>query len=189
MPEMSAEQLKENLFALLVLGNDAASRILADLPPQHLRRIEQASRADWLPIEIELTLTRAIRSEVGDEGLRQWSSAALKRSLDSSLFRPLLDTAVRLFGLSPLGLFKMVPQGWKRAFRGAGELTVQPEGPGAVLVELVGLPAELQDRSFVLTIGTSLYALLDACKVTGSIQVVEPPPGIGARYRITWTAR
>lgn len=189
MPEMSAEQLKENLFALLVLGSDTASRILADLPPQHLRRIEQAGRADWLPIEIELTLTRAILSEVGEEGLRRWSSAALKRSLDSSLFRPLLDTAVRLFGLSPQGLFKMVPQGWKRAFRGAGELTVQPEGPSAVQVDLVGLPEELQDRSFVLTIGTSLYALLDACQVTGRIQVVEAPPGVGARYQASWTAR
>jgi len=189
MPEMSAEQLKENLFALLVLGNDTASRILADLPPQHLRRIEQAGRAEWLPIEIELTLTRAILAEVGEEGLRQWSSAALKRSLDSSLFRPLLDTAVRLFGLSPQGLFKMVPQGWKRAFRDAGELTVQPEGPDTLHVDLVGLPEELRDRSFVLTIGTCMYALFDACKVTGQIQVVAPPPGIGARYRVSWTAR
>jgi hypothetical protein len=189
MAEMSAEQLKENLFALLVLGNETASRILADLPPLHLRRIERAGRAEWLPIEIELTLTRTILAEVGEEGLRRWSSAALKRSLDSSLFRPLLDSAVRLFGLSPLGLFKMAPQGWRRAFRGAGELTVQPEGPAALQIDLVGLPEALQDRSFVLTIGTSLYALLDACKVDGEIRVVEPPPGVGARYQATWTAR
>lgn len=189
MPEMSAEQLKENLFALLVLGNETASRILADLPPQHLRRIEQASRSEWLPFEIELTLTRTILEAVGEDGLRRWSAAALKRSLDSSLFKPLLDTAVRLFGLSPQGLFKMVPQGWKRAFRGAGELTVQPDGPEALLVDLVGLPEALQDRSFILTIGTSLYALLDAGKVAGDIRVVEAPPGIGARYRVTWTAR
>jgi len=96
---------------------------------------------------------------------------------------------VRLFGLSPQGLFKMAPQGWKRAFRGAGELTVQPEAGDALLIDLVGLPEEMQDRSFVLTIGTSLYALFDACKVTGQIQVVAPPPGIGARYRVSWTAR
>jgi len=189
MPEMSADQLKENLFALLVLGNDTASRILADLPPQHLRRIEQASRTDWLPMEIELVLTRVILAEVGEEGLRRWSSAALKRTLDSSLFRPLLDTAVKLFGLSPQGLFKMAPKGWGRAFRGAGELTVQPEGASAVVVDLVGLPEEMRDRSFVLTIGTSLYALLDACKVTGEIRVVAPPPGVGARYQVSWTAR
>jgi hypothetical protein len=189
MPEMSAEQLKENLYALLVLGNDTASRILADLPPQHLRRIEQASRSDWLPIEIELTLTRTVLDAVGEEGLRRWSSAALKRALDSSLFKPLLDTAVRLFGLSPPGLFKMVPQGWKRAFRGAGELTVVAEGPETLLVDLVGLPEEMRDRSYVLTIGASFYALLDACKVVGDIREVEPPAGIGVRYQVTWTAR
>ena len=189
MPEMSADQLKENLFALLVLGNDTASRILADLPPGHLRRIEQAGRSAWLPVEIELTLTRTVLAEVGAEGLRRWSTAALKRSLDSSLFKPLLDTAVRLFGLSPQGCFKMAPQGWRRAFRGAGELTVQPDGADAVVVDLVGLPEELQDESFVLTIGTSLYALLDACKAAGEVQVVAPPPGVGARYRVAWTAR
>lgn len=189
MPEMSAEQLKENLFALLVLGNDTASRILADLPPQHLRRIEQAGRTEWLPIAIELTLTRTILAEVGEAGLRRWSSAALKRSLDSSLFRPMLDTAVRLFGLSPSGLFKMVPQGWKRVFRGAGELTVQPDGPASLQVDLVGLPEEMRDESYLLTIGSSFHALFDACKVAGDIRLVAPPPGVGARFQVTWTAR
>lgn len=190
MPEMRAEQLKENLFALLVLGNDTASRILADLPPQHLRRIEQASRTDWLPIEIELTLTRTIRAAVGDEALRRWSSAALRRTLDTSMFRPLFDTAVRLFGLSPNSLFKMAPQGWRTTFRGAGELTVQPGGPTSLVVDLVGLPEEMRDASFVLTIGLAFHALLDACQVTGGrIEVAEPPPGIGARYQVTWAAR
>jgi hypothetical protein len=173
MPEMSADQLKENLFALLVLGNDAASRILADLPPQHLRRIERAGRADWLPIELELTLTRTILAEVGEDGLRRWSATALTRSL----------------GLSPQGLFKMAPQGWTRAFRDAGDLAVQPDGPEALHVDLVGLPEEMQDRSYVLTIGTCLYALLDACKVAGEVQVLAPPPGSGARFRVTWTPR
>lgn len=189
MPEMSAAQLKENLFALLVLGSDTASRILADLPPRHLRRIEQADHSDWLPIEIELALTRTILDAVGEEGLRRWSSAALKRTLDSSLFRPLLDTAVRIFGLSPQGLFRMAPQGWKRAFRGAGELTVASEGPAALLVDLVGLPEEMQEGSFVLTIGSSFHALLDACQVAGGARVIAPPPGIAVRYQVTWNAR
>jgi len=83
----------------------------------------------------------------------------------------------------------MAPQGWKRAFRGAGELTVQPEGPTTLLIDLVGLPEEMRDRSFVLTIGTCMHALFDACKVAGDIAVVEPPPGVGARYRVTWIAR
>jgi len=189
MPEMRAEQLKENLFALLVLGNETASRILADLPPQHLRRIERAARTDWLPFEIELTLTRTILASVGEEETRRWSSAALRRTLDSSMFKPLFDTAVRLFGLSPSSLFKMAPQGWKTTFRGAGEMTVQPEGPTALTVDLVGLPDEMRDPAFVFTIGMSFHALLDACKVTGLVQVSEPPPGVGARYQVTWTAR
>jgi len=189
MPAVRAEQLKENLQALLVLGNETASRILADLPPQHLRRIEQADPSDWLPIELELTLVRAIRTEVGDEALGRWSHAALKRTLDTWLFKPLLETAVRLFGLSPHGLFKVAPQAWRATFRDAGELVLHEEGPARLVVDLTGLPAELEDPAFTVTIGTCFYAIFDACRVTGRVEQVPPPPGAGARFAVTWTAR
>jgi hypothetical protein len=189
MPEMSAEQLKENLFALLVLGNETACRILADLPPQHLRRIEQAGRTEWLPVELGVNLGVVIHRAVGDEGLRVWSRAAVRRSMDGSIQKPLLDTAVRLFGLSPTGLFKMTPQGFRAIFRGAGELVVAESGATSTTLDLVGLPDGLRGYPFVLGIAGGLEAIFGTCKVTGEIKLVDPPPGVGARMLATWTAR
>lgn len=189
MPEMRADQLKENLYALLALGNETASRILADLPPQHLRRIEQAGRTEWLPIEIDLNLGVVIHRAVGDDGLRRWSRAALRRSLDGSIQKPLLDTAVRLFGLTPAGLFRMAPQGWRAAFRGAGELVIAGSGPGSTIMDLVGLPEEMRGPAFVIGIAGGLEAVFDTCKVTGEVRLVEPPAGVGARMHATWAAR
>lgn len=189
MPEMRADQLKENLYALLALGNEMASRILADLPPQHLRQVERAGRADWLPIEIDLDLGVAIHRAVGDEGLRRWARAALRRSMDGAILGPLLVSAVRLFGLTPAGLFKMAPQGWRAAFRGCGELVVVEAAATCAVMDLVGLPEDMQGPAFVVGIAGGLEAVLDTCRVTGEVRVEPPPPGAGARLVATWTAR
>ncbi len=189
MPEMRADQLKENLYALLALGNETASRILADMPPQHLRRIEQAARTDWLPVELGVLLGELIWRHVGPEGMRAWSRAALRRSMAGTIMGPLLDTAVRLLGLSPAGLFKMAPQGWRAAFRDAGELAIVESGPATIVMDLQGLPEGMSREPFVAGIAGALEAIFETCKVAGAVQLAPPPPGAGARLIATWTPR
>jgi len=186
MAEMRASQLKEDLVALGSLGHEAAARILAELPPAHLKVIERSTRVDWLPVEVDVALVQVIHAEVGDEGLRHWGREALRRSFESSALRPLITTVARVFGLSPAALLKAAPQAWRATFRGCGELSVE-EASGGLVVRLVGLPSQLHHRPFQLSIGGSLEAVFDLAKVDGHIRLVEPGGLAEARYEVSWT--
>jgi len=186
---MRAAQLKEDLLALRELGHDVASRILADLPPRTLQRIVQSTRVDWLPIELYLELLLAIRATSGDDGVRRWALAAVKRSIDSSLLRPLVEVAIRLFGLSPSSLFKISSQVWQQILRGCGEIVVLSHGPGACRIGLRGTPYALQHPAFYHSIGGALEAAFATCNVEGQVRLVTPSADLTAEFEATWTER
>jgi len=126
-----------------------------------------------------------IHAVTGDEGIRRWGREALRRSVDSSILRPLVGAVTRVFGLSPASLLKALPQAWRATFRDCGELTIHV-GPGGPQIRLVGLAAQLQDRAFQLSISGSLEVIFDLSRTEGRIQLVEPSSGPEARYTVTW---
>jgi hypothetical protein len=187
--EIRAAQLKEDLLALPVLGNDVASRILADLPPASLRRIVNSTRVDWVNIGLYLELLSAVHAHVGEDGLQRWARAAVRRSIESSLLRPIVETASRLFGLSPAGIFKVTSQVWQQIIRGGGELTVQSGGPATCRIGLRGAPPALQQRVFLVSVAGALETAFDICKVEGQVRLVAPAAGLSAEFEATWSER
>jgi hypothetical protein len=183
---MRAAQLKEDLQALQVLGNDHASRILADLTPASLRRIVGSTRVDWLPMEHYLELLVAVQAHVGDAGLCRWARAAVRRSVESTLLRPIVEAAIRLFGVSPASLFRISSQVWQQIVRGGGELVLLSQGPGVCRVGLRGTPLVLQDRNFYLSVAGALEAAFDTCEVEGRVRLVTPSAGLVAEFEATW---
>lgn len=188
MTEMRAAQLKDDLLALVALGNQRASLILAEVPPGELRRIVRASTFDWLPIGVNLELCRTVHGAAGDAGIRAWGRAAIRRSLESSLFRPVVETATRAFGLTPAALLRIAPLVWRSTFRDAGRLTVTLTSPHTATVQLVGLPGSMRERPFLLSIAGALEAVYDVAGGSGTIQFVEPLD-TEARFVATWPAR
>ena len=186
-PEMRAAQLKEDLPALSELGEAPAAAILARLDPEVLRRIEAATRVDWLPLAVDLALVRAVRDEVGDDGLRRWGRAAARRNANA-LFRPLIEAAVRLFGFTPAGVFRFLPQAWKAAFRGCGELRVDPVSHGELRIVLVAPPDAARDPAFLASIAGAFEVVYETCGMDGRVQVERVEPG-EVVFRATWTPR
>lgn len=186
-PEMRAAQLKEDLLALRELGNDVASRILADLPPASLRRIVGSTRVDWVPIGLYLELLAAVQAHVGDDGLQRWARLAVHRSIESSLLRPIVETASRLFGLSPAGVFKVTSQVWRQIIRGGGELAVVSCIPGTCRFGLRDAPPVLHQRSFLVSVAGALETAFDLCKVEGRVRLVAPAAGLAAEFEATWS--
>lgn len=189
MPEMRAAQLKEDLTALKDLGHDVASRILADLPAPLLRRIVHSTRVDWLPFELCLDLTRAVHEVGGDDGVRRWARAAVGRSVATSLFKPLVETAIRLFGVSPASIFRVAPQAWQQSFRGCGDLVVLSQAPGTCRLALRDVPPAVRDRAFFLSIAGALEAPFDTCEVEGQVRLLEPSSDLSAEFEATWPER
>ncbi|HTN53509.1 MAG TPA: hypothetical protein VML50_13965 [Anaeromyxobacter sp.] len=188
MPEIRAAQLKEDLLALSELGSELASRVLADLAPATLRRIVLATRVDWLPAELNVELAHVGERVLGEDGLRTWGRASVLRSMGTSLLQPILEGAVRLFGLSPPAIFRTVPSAYRAAYRNCGEMVVTGGEPDARIVTLQGLPAPLQDHAFLVAIEGALEGVFDTCRVEGAVRLVSP---IGERveFRASWRPR
>jgi hypothetical protein len=189
MTEMRAAQLKEDLLALRELGNDVASRILSDLPPAGLRRIVGSTRVDWVPIGLYLELLAAVQAHVGDDGLQRWARLAIHRSIESSLLRPIVETASRLFGLTPAGIYKVTSQGWRQIIRGGGELAVVSCVPGACRFGLRDAPPALHQRNFLVSVAGALETAFDICKVDGQVRLVAPAADLAAEFEATWSKR
>jgi hypothetical protein len=185
MAQIRAAQFKVVLLALVALGNERASLILADVPPRDLRRIERASAFDWLPIEIDLALCRIVQASVGEAGLRAWGRASALRSIQGSLFRPLVDASIRVFGLMPATLLRLAPLIWRSTFRDAGGLTVRLTAPRAATAQLAGLPEPMREHAFLLSIAGSLEAAFELAGRPGTIELVEPPAG-DPRFIASW---
>jgi hypothetical protein len=188
MAEMRAAQSKDVLLSLVELGSDRASRILADVPGRSLRLIDRASAFDWIPIEIDLDLCRIVQAAAGEEGIRAWGRAAVLRTIESSLFRPLVDTSIRVFGLTPVTLLRLAPLIWRSTFRGAGQITVKLTAPRTATVQTAGLPAAMRERAFLHSIAGSLEAAFELAGDAGTILLVDPPDG-EPRFVATWTGR
>lgn len=187
-PAMRAAQLKEDLDALAeTLGADQARRILATVPAATMAAIQSATRVDWLPIRADLELVEAIDAGSGRDGTRRWGRAALRRSMDRPLLKPLLDAAVRLFGLSPAGVFRMAPQGWKATFRGCGDVVVASSEPGRVRLELRGAPSALRHEAFLASIAGSFEAIFDLTKAPDGRVAVELRDASDPAFVATWT--
>ena len=186
---MRAAQLKEDLAALAALGHVEASRVLAEVEPATLRLIERASRVDWLPIEVDLELVHAIYGVAGEEGLRAWGREAVLRSIETSIFKPLVDAVVRVFGLSPGPLLRAAPQAWKTTFRGCGEMSVTVAPEGGARIVLSNLPQVLVERPFLLSISGSLEAALVVARTEGTVRLVATVGTNGAEYEATWPSR
>jgi hypothetical protein len=177
MAEMRAGRLKEDLLALVALGEDRASLIMAALPHRDLRRIEQAAPGDWLPIELMVSLCRAVHAVAGDAGVHAWRRAALRRSFESSLFRPILDATVRMLGLTPAALLRLVPVFWGSSYREAGHVAVELSPPQAAAVRLIALPEPMRERAVLVSLAGGLEAFLETVGCTGEVRLVEPVEG------------
>jgi hypothetical protein len=177
MAEMRAARLKEDLLALVALGDELASRIVATLPPRDLRRIERAAPDEWLPIELTVSLCRSVHAAAGEEGVRAWRRAAIRRFVESSLFRPVLDATVRLLGLTPAALLRLVPTFWGSSYREAGQIAVELAPPQAAAVRLIALPGPMRERAVLVSMMGGLEALLETVGCTGEVRLVEPVGG------------
>ncbi len=186
MAEIRAAQLQEDLLALAALRHDDASRIVAELSPATVRRIMNATRVDWLPAELNVELARAGHLVVGDDGLRSWGRASVRRSMESSLLGPILHGAIRVFGLSPGAILRTAPAAYRAAFRGCGTMVVDGTGDGCRRVLLQDLPPALRDRCFVLAMAGALEGVFDVCGVEGGSRLVSPSIGACVELEVTW---
>jgi hypothetical protein len=181
---MKASYMKDNVLALEPLGPDVAARIRAACAEQ-VEKIEKASRADWLPVTLDVDITEAIALEAGDEAMLKQARLALLSSMEGPLLRPLRDVTIRVFGAHPHAVMKLAPKAWPMIFRDCGELEYDAAGKTEGVLRLKNAAPEfLASDTYRRGTGATFDALATVGGAKSAATTVEVRDSI-----IQWTVR
>jgi hypothetical protein len=160
------------------------------LGPTRTADIESASGTDWLPIEHDVAMARALEAVLGQEGLATFNREMMQQSLHGPLLRTLVDLATHFIGRDPGAWASWIPRGWMLMFKGFGRWTVIRSGEREVTLTLDQLPPVCAaDAVWPRSVASSLSGLLPGVGATGTVELERVDPAGGAIvYAMRWQA-
>jgi hypothetical protein len=165
-----ARHMKTFVEALGDLGHDAQTRILGQLKVDDVKIIDESLPAIWLPIEVNVELTNATSSELGQEGAHAFYRRMVLTEYKTNTFKSFLATVNRLLGLSPATYVKMAPRGWELVFKKCGRFrSLDGDGHSARL-EYSKIPrACMRSQLWIESVRSSFSTAFDISNVDGEI--------------------
>lgn len=146
---MRASYIMDNLKAVRAFGPEVDARLRADIADT-VAEIEHASRVDWLPIGIDVALTRAVHRLTGVNGVRDWGRRSFLSAVEGPMLRPIVRAVVSLFGLTPSTLLRRAPMAWQQIYQDCGMLVCEPLAPDRMRVRLEGARGPfLDDQGYI----------------------------------------
>ena len=189
LPSIRATQAKSDLIAIDGMEPAVRDRVLARLASGIVRQIQEASRVDWIPMSVILELSRVIREETDEEGVRAWGKAATAISLDTPLLRPILQGATAVFGSDPQRLYKALPTAWVAVFKDCGTLVIEGGEEGCIRIAVRDMPESVRDRDFLLACAGGFEVVLEQCRVEGRCDPENAQRAEGPRFVVRWRPR
>ena len=165
-----------------------ARQIRADTPPEMLAEIDKRGALAWLPVEINIEMTRAVSKTLGDEGAHEFYKSFLLGVFDTSMFRTFVESGLRLLLSDLVAALRYVPLAYPMMFKNCGQWkTVSADEHSAVL-ELGNLASVCAHEPLWLASATgSLSSLLVLSRREGDCELVDFDADAGwARYRLHW---
>jgi hypothetical protein len=150
---------------------DGGRALRALVDPEVLRRIEDASPLEWLPIEVDVAVARAAHGALGAGGAREFYRDLFREACRSPLLGPVLESAKRMYGAERAAYAKLIPAGWGVMLRDCGTWRIEPDGPGRVDLVLEWLPPACVDHpAWIDGVAASFSAMLEAASVRATVE-------------------
>lgn len=166
---MRAMQVRENLEGLRHLGEEIDGRVREQLGEKVVIEIETAPSSKWLPLQLDVELSRLVYEHAGRKAFIEWSRSAILESAKSPLLSGFIRAGLRLFGGNPGSLIRLARRGYHQLFREAGTLEVKQLREDAVRVVGLELPALLvEEPTYLEGIGESIAVLPQFVRHEGS---------------------
>lgn len=148
-PRMRASYIKDNLAAVRSFGPDVERSLRGEIGDAVVE-IESAARVDWLPIGVDVALTRTVRKLTGSNGVRDWSRRSFLAAVEGPMLRPIVRAVVSLFGLTPATVLRRAPMGWQQIYQNCGLLICEPLAPDRMRLRVEGARGPfLDDHDYV----------------------------------------
>ena len=164
--------MKDVAKSLVRLG-DEGERVRAQ-DPALFAAVEEAPRSAWLPIALNVRWVEAVDRAHGWPRALDFLAARVADQFGSPLFRGFVEGGVRLLGLDPGALVRLVPRGLAIVFRDCGEWTAVRTSETSVELRAAGLPKELAGHArWIESVGGAALAMFGLCRVRGSARLTE----------------
>ncbi len=187
-PLMKAQQIQTSLAICREMTGPRADEFDAAIGPAALEQIESTHRTAWVPLELDFAVCHALEKVLGEGANVERSRRAVRQSMSSSMLKPIVDGALRLFGLSPSKVLRVSVTGWKSIYRDVGAPRFEHAGPTAARIVFDDLPHEvLASRMYLHAIGGGLSAIFDLCDVEGEVQLHVDDVQRQAELRFSWS--
>jgi hypothetical protein len=178
-PRVQAGYMKDVVAALARLGPEG-ERMRAAVP-ELMRTVEEAPRGAWLRIGLNLRGVEAAERAYGWDGALAFLAARVREELAAPTLRGLVEGGVRLLGLEPGALVRLVPRGLAITFRDCGAWSAVRTSECSIELRASGLPKELAAQArWIESVGAAPLAMFDVCEVEGSMHLAEHRPARGS---------
>ena len=187
-PAVRARHMKNLLASIERLPPDERERVAVLVPAPFVQAIADATGVDWLPLETNLVVTRALHGALGDARFHRFFRDQLAESFSGPLLGVIVDAALRVFRVDATSFTSWVGRGWGLIFRQVGEWTVERAGPGMARLRIEALPAAcVHDEIWLRSVAHSLDAFWVIARAEGECACVGRDLAHGvATYELRW---
>jgi hypothetical protein len=172
-PAVRARHMKNLLGSIERLPPEDSERVRALVPEPLVRTVADATSVDWLPLETNLVVTRAVHGGLGDARFYRFFRDQLADAFSGPLLRVIVDAALRVFRVDATSFASWVGRGWGLIFRDCGDWTVERAGPGMARLRIEALPAAcIEDEVWLRSVSHSLDAFWVLARTQGDCTYV-----------------
>lgn len=127
-PAVRARSAQDWLDYLDRLEPGLRSRVVEAMPEASRRIILEAPKTEWIELEHDRYVPWATIEVMGEDAAVAGWRSFLKSHVEAPLFKTLVDSMVRLFGLTPSTFAKLLPRAWNQSYRDCCEVKVMDAG-------------------------------------------------------------
>lgn len=188
-PETRASYAHSIMDAVAKLPPVQAEAIKVRTGPSWLR-IEQAPKVAWLDEATYNALTEAVRAELGDPETLALFRAVGRRVVSSPSLQAMYEAAMRLFGMSPHSVLKIVPRARQSVVRNSGTLVYERVDTRCARLRLTDFPSStFRLGTTVIILTGTLLGCLDTLGVSEQGRVVARDVDLlagAANFEVSW---
>lgn len=117
--------------------------VVARIPEASLDAIVNTGRTGWIPIEHDHHLPDALVAVLGNKATAALVAEAVLQHTEAPILKTMISGAIRLFGLNPASLVKVLPRAWSLVYRDFFTLEVVDREDTSASLKLIDIHPEV----------------------------------------------
>jgi hypothetical protein len=169
-PATRARSAQEVLSSLDEHTPGLSERVRARIPAESLAVIDRTAATGWIPVEHDRWIPQATIEELGEVDAVAYLRSFLGGHMRTPLLRAILDGAIRMFGMSPGSIVRMLPRAWSLIFRDQCRVEIEARDAHSARVVLHDVAPEVIEWSaYPISFRAFMLGIIDLVDAEGEV--------------------